>query len=57
MRAQNKKKKNSPAKITPDVLQNLQAALNDSIKPDFKEKGKDATKKRRKNRKKPQKEK
>ena len=52
MRAQKKKKDFTPVKITPDMLQGLQNALNDSIKPDFKEK-KDgnAPKKKRRNRK------
>ena len=50
MRAEKNDK--SPAKITPDVLRNLQAALNDSIKPDYREKkeGNNAPKKKRRKR-------
>ena len=52
MRAQKQEKNDkSPANITPDVLKNLQAALNDSIKPDYKEKGNAPKKKRKRNRK------
>lgn len=35
---QGRKKYNRPAKITQDVLDNLQQALNDNIKPERKEK-------------------
>ena len=30
-------KKNKKAKVTPELLERLQAALNDSVKPTFKE--------------------
>lgn len=48
MKAQHKNNSGKkPAKLTPEVLQALQQAMSDVIKPDYnKEKGKDGTKKK-----------
>lgn len=40
-----------PARLTPEVLQALQEAMSDVIKPDYKERSKDAPKKKRRNKK------
>jgi hypothetical protein len=46
-RTNNRKK---PARLTPEVLQALQTAMSDVIKPEYnKEKGKDGTKKKHRN--------